>query len=223
MTDNLLKCRYIYDSDSHIDRFSYENKVWDLAKLEWWSHRFEYRWACDAAYVYFNGNYEDVIDFVADKPHPFPFFLSKIGYQSVKFSGLFNTVDWQDYLLAGDKINHFEEDITTVSLDVVSCVTCLSILHELSPDDQMKALATLIKHVKKRGCLILTVQLPKIDHDVNLGAYMLALRDSGMEYEFSKEIGEPITTKDNKIAPYKYRCWRPALKCYRIFAWKDLA
>jgi len=222
MTDKLLQSRYIYDSDSHIDRFRYKGKSWDLVKLQWWSHRFEYRWACDAAYVHFDGNYEDVIDFVVDKPHAFPFFLSKIGFKNVKFSGLFDFTSWPDYPLADGKIEHLKEDIKKASLGTASCVTCLSVLHELPPDDQISVLNNLIDHVEDGGCLILTIQVPRAKYEVNLGAYLLTLRDSGMKYELSDEIGTPITTKDNNVAPHKYRCLRPALKCYRLFAWKDL-
>lgn len=213
--------RYFTWDDPIIRDFSYGSLYAEFYNRGWWSRVYEYEWAKNVAIDFF-GNISDktAIDIATGIQHPNIFIMKKAGFFKVVGTDVFDKKDFYYVKHLDGNTEYINDDLLNPKIeDKFDCVSCISMIEHLHPDEQIIAIRNLMHYLKPKGCLIVTFDMPGFEYKTDLCLYKKILSDSGFTC-FYKDVREQDIVKTSKCDNAEKSLKKLDLSCYRMFAFR---
>ncbi len=206
----ILQSRFILRNDPIITRIGGE----DLNPA-WWSRFYEYKWALDAARIYFERRKEErrlCLDAGCGIEHPFKRELLQSFDKVVAIDEdpAIETVENDD-----SQLELYHSPLETFQYnEPFDCIFCVSVLEHLEPAHLNQSVGNFYSLLRPGGCLALTFDFPH----VNLDAVKNALMKNGFK-AFGWDVRRGPDTLNGLNSQYPNPA-RPDLNVFRAFTIK---
>lgn len=219
----LFQSRFFLESDPIMRDFSWKGKSFHLYDNGWWSRIYEYQWMYDVSKEYFADNIssKSAIDVATGNVHPGMFILKSAGFKTVVGVDLFLQDKLHNADILSEDIRYMQEDILAPKINTkFDCVSCISLIEHIHPQNQEEAIRNILSYVAAKGCVIFTFDFPGYDYAANIPMYESILKGCGFTFQ-KEEVDKNQIMKATTSSIASNFVKSKNLSCYRIFSYRE--